>query len=57
MDLRLVHVVCDFRPWDVILKKVRYFVMLQIHIFKELEVKHELEHALETAKDLNLPDI
>ena len=39
---RLVHVVWDFRPWDV-MTKVRYFLMVQIHSLRILEVEHDLE--------------
>ena len=40
--LRLVHVVRDFRPWDVI-TKVRYFLMAQIYNLRTLEVELDLE--------------
>ena len=40
--LRLVHVVRDFRPWDV-MTKVRYFLMVQIYNLRTLEVEHDLE--------------
>ena len=39
---RLVHVVWDFRPWDV-MTKVRYFLMVQIYYLRTLEVEHDLE--------------
>ena len=39
---RLVHVVLDFGPWDV-MTKVRYFLMVQIYNLGILEVEHDLE--------------
>ena len=39
---RLVHVVRDFRPWDV-MTKVRYFLTVQIYDSRTLEVEHDLE--------------
>ena len=30
VDYRLVHVVRDFRPWDIVMK-IRYFLMVQIY--------------------------
>ena len=40
--IRLVLVVWDFCPWDV-MTKVRYFLMVQIYNFRTLEVEHDLE--------------
>jgi hypothetical protein len=42
IDKRLVHVVWDFRPWDV-MTKVHYFLMIQIYDLRTLEVEHDLE--------------
>ena len=42
VDYRLVHVVWDFRPWDV-MTKVPYFLMFQIYNLRTLEVEHDLE--------------
>ena len=39
---RLVHVIWDFCSWDV-MTKIRYFLMVQIHKLKILEVVHDLE--------------
>ena len=41
-DIKLVHVVQDFRPWDV-MTKVHYFLMVQIDNLRTLEVEHDLE--------------
>ena len=41
-DIRIVHVVWDFRPWDI-MTKVRYFLMFQIYNLRTLEVEHDLE--------------
>ena len=42
MDFIIIHVVWDFRPWDV-MTKVRYFFMVQIYNLRILEVEHDLE--------------
>ena len=39
---QLVHVVQDFRPWNVV-TEVRYFVMVQILNLRTPEVEHDLE--------------
>ena len=42
LDVRLVHVVLDFRPWDV-MTKVSYFLMVPIYNLRTLEVEHDLK--------------
>ena len=39
---RLVHVIWDFRQWDV-MTKVRYHLMVPIYNLRTLEVEHDLE--------------
>ena len=56
VDYRLVHVVWDFRPWDV-MTKVPYFLMVQIYNLKTLEVEHDLDKIWRLAKDLDLPEV
>ena len=41
-DLRLVHVIRDFHPGDV-MTKVCYFLIVQIYNLMSLEVEHDLE--------------
>ena len=52
---RLVHVVLDFRPWDV-MTKVSYLLMVRIYNLRTLEVEHYLELIWRLAKDLELPE-
>ena len=52
-NLKLVHVVWDFRPWDI-MTKVRYFLMVQDDNLRTLE---RLNMIWRFAKDLDLPEI
>ena len=49
---RLTHVVCDFRPWDI-MTKVRYFFIVQIYDLRTLE---RLNMIWKLALDLDLPE-
>ena len=50
------HVVWDFRPSDV-MTKVRYFLMVQIHNLRTLEVELSLNMIWSLVKDLDLPEL